>query len=58
MNDWLMDLVQRPFSRGQEEDETGVFFARVPGTKIGVTYVLDSDRMIIYIAGIARYQPP
>ncbi len=54
VNEWLMDLVLNPLSRAQEDPEhPGIFFGRVAGTNVGVTFVPDVDQLVGYVTNIA-----
>ena len=54
VNEWLMDLVLDPLRRGREEDHPGLFFGRVAGTNVGVTYVLNVDDRVVCVATISE----
>jgi hypothetical protein len=54
VNDWLTRALSDPVLMGGEDDETGIFYARVPETNIAIVYVPNRDEMKIYIASIAR----
>ena len=54
LNEWLMDLVLDPLGNGGEDAyHPGVFFGRVAGTNVGVTYVPDVDQLVVYVTNIA-----
>ena len=54
LNEWLMDLARDPLGKGGEDpDHPGVFFGRVVGTNVGVTYVPDADQLVVYVTHIA-----
>jgi len=47
-------LELEPLGRGQEDPEhPGIWFGRVTGTNVGVTYVPDVDTHVVYVAMIA-----
>jgi len=49
-----MDLVQGPLHRGREDpDHPRIFFGRVGGTNLGVTFVPDTDHRVVYVTNIA-----
>jgi len=50
LNEWLMDLALDPLHRSQPDPNIeGLFFARVPGTEIGVWYAVDLPDRKIYV---------
>jgi hypothetical protein len=54
VNEWLMDLVLDPLHRGQEDPEhPGIFFGRVRGADVGVTFVPDPEHSVVYVTNIA-----
>jgi len=54
VNEWLMDLVEDPLRRGREDPEhPGIWFGRMRGTNLGVTFVPDVDRRSICVVAIA-----
>jgi hypothetical protein len=49
--EWLAELVNDPLRRGRE-DEAGVFYGRVVGTRIGVVYSLDHEAKRVMLVDI------
>lgn len=49
--EWLAEFVRDPFSKGREENP-GIWFAQVPGTRIGVMWVLDTDNRRVSLATV------
>jgi len=47
-----MDLVLNPLWRAQEDEDTGVFAGRVDETNVGVTFVPDAEKMVVYVSDI------
>ena len=55
VSDRLIDLWVDPLAVGQEDpDRPGIFMARVPGTKVGVHFVLDMERWNVCVFSIAE----
>jgi hypothetical protein len=49
-----MDLVLDPLHRGQEHlEHPGIFFGRVRGADVGVTFVPDPEHSVVYVTNIA-----
>jgi hypothetical protein len=51
--EWLAELVRDPVFRGTEE-EPGIWHERVPGTRVGVTWVRDDDNKRVMLAVIGN----
>ncbi len=51
VNEWLMDLVLDPLNRGQpDENQPGIYYGRVAGTNVGVTYVPTLETRTVCVA--------
>jgi hypothetical protein len=48
-----MDIVQDPLRAGREEGHSGIFYCRVIGTRIGITYIPDEDSKRVVVADIS-----
>lgn len=54
LNEWLMDLVKDPLHRGNEDpDHPGIWFGRVAGTNVGVTFVPNVEQHSVCVVFIA-----
>jgi hypothetical protein len=54
VREWLLFLELEPLGRGREDSEhPGIWFGRVTGTNVGVTYVPDADTHVVYVTMIA-----
>jgi hypothetical protein len=54
VNEWLMDLVKNPLHRGKEEPEhPGIWFGRIAGTNVGVTFVPNVEQRSVCVVSIA-----
>jgi hypothetical protein len=51
VNDAFLDLILDPLRWGSEEpNDSGVFYGRVQGTNVGITYVLNTDDKSVCVA--------
>jgi len=54
VNEWLMDLVKDPLHRGKmDPDHPGIWFGRIAGTNVGVTFVPNEEQRSVCIVFIA-----
>ena len=54
VNEWLMDLVEDPLHRGKmDPDHPGIWFGRVAGTNVGVTFVPNEEQHSVCVVLIA-----
>jgi len=54
VNEWLMDLVKDPLHRGKEDpDHPGIWFGRIAGTNVGVTFVPNVAQRSVCVVFIA-----